>query len=123
MDIELAAARRRIALRHVLLEYLDRCRALHEHRSEISDQRRQDVAALECVGTPDGVSFLAERPEQATDDLRLAVQRDETLLERPRQPHPVVEIENLFARERGRWRILCPSRALGSTRCRRSSHQ
>ena len=100
VDVQLAAARRRIALRHVLLEDLDRRRALHEHRAEVANERRQNVAALERVRAADRIGFLSERPKQSADDFRLPVQRDEPLLERAREAHPVVEIEQLFSRQR-----------------------
>ena len=93
VDVQLSAARRRIALRHVLLEDLDRRRALHEHRSKISNERRQDVASLERVRAADRIRFLPERPKQPADDFRLPIQRDEPLLERARETHPVVEVE------------------------------
>jgi hypothetical protein len=39
VDVQFAPARRRVRLRHVLLEDLDRRRALHQHRPEIADER------------------------------------------------------------------------------------
>ncbi len=102
VDVELAAARRRVAPRHVLPEDLHRLGALHEHRAQIANERREKIAlrAIERVRAPHGVRFLAERPEQPADDLRLPVQVDEPLLERSRQAQVVVELELRLARQR-----------------------
>src|SRR4051794_16559007 len=101
MNVELASARRRIAFRHVLLDDLVRLGALNEHRSEISNQRRQNVAlgSVESICTPDCIGFLAERAEKSADNFGLPIQIDEPLLERARQSHIVVELEQLFSRE------------------------
>ena len=102
VDVELAAAGRGIAPGHVLAEDLERRRALHEHGAEIPDERRQHVPGLERKGRSDGIRFLAERAEKAAHDLRLAIQIDQPLFERAGEPHPVIELEQLVAREGGR---------------------
>ena len=83
-----------------------------EPRLRISGERTS--SPLERVRASDGVGFLAERAKEPADDLRLAVQRDEPLLERAREPHPVVELEPLFAREKAADGVSVTAR-----RCRR----
>jgi hypothetical protein len=61
----------RVALGHVLLEHLDRRGALHEHRAEVADERRHDVAPLEREAAAHRVGLLAERAEEPADDLGL----------------------------------------------------
>jgi hypothetical protein len=101
MDVELASARGRVTLCHVLLDDLVRLRALNQHRAEVPDQRGEDVAfgAVEGVRAADGVRLLAEGAEQSADDLCLAVEIDETLLEGARQSHIVVELEAVLPRQ------------------------
>src|SRR5688572_28837913 len=93
MDVELTATGRRVALRHVLLDDLVWFRSLDEHRSEIADQGRQHVTlrTIERVGAAYGVRFLAKGAEKPADDLGLAIQVDQPLLERPSEPHVVFE--------------------------------
>src|SRR6185437_2032850 len=98
VDVQLAAARGRIGLGHVLPKDLDRRGAFDEHRSKIANERRENIAPLERIRAAHRIRFLSERSEQAADDLRLSVERDETFLERSREPHPVVEVEQLLPR-------------------------
>ena len=99
VDVQLAASCGRVALRHVLPDDLGRLGTLHQHRAEVANERREHVAPLERERAPDGVGLLDQRSKEAADDLRLAVQVDETLLERARQSHPVVQLELLGATE------------------------
>jgi hypothetical protein len=102
VDVELATTGRRIRLRHVLSEHLDRRRTLDEHRPKIANERRHNVAALERVCASDRVGFLTEGAKKPTNDLCLPVERNKPLFERARQSHPVVEVEQLRAGEVGR---------------------
>src|SRR5207247_940363 len=76
-------------LRHVLPQDLGRLRPHHEHRAEVADQGREHVpvgAALERVRRSDRLAFLPERADQAPDDLALAVQARESLLQSASEP-------------------------------------
>src|SRR4051794_9217391 len=99
VDVQLAAARRRIGLGHVLLHDVRGLRAGDEDRSHVADQRLDDVALLvvERVRRGDRFAFLPEGAIQAADDFRLAEQRDEALLQRAREPEVVIDVEELFA--------------------------
>src|SRR5213595_1580174 len=99
MDVELAPSGWGVALRHVLLDDFRWPGALHEHRSEIADKRRQNVTLrpVERVCAADGVRFLAKRPEKSANHFRLSVEIGETLLERAREPQVVVELEFLVS--------------------------
>src|SRR6185503_20601154 len=103
VDVQLAPARRRIGLGHVLLQNFERRGALHEHRAQVANERRQNVAPLERVRTADRVRFLSQRPKESADDFRLPIQGDQPLLERARQAHPVVQLEQRWAMGDGRW--------------------
>ena len=116
VDVQLAAARRRVGLGHVLFEDLDGCRALHQHRAHVADERRHHVASLERKARTDGIGFLPKRAKEPADDLCLAVERDEPLLERPREAHPVVELK--LPRERQRLAERPPTRAGGGAALR-----
>ena len=120
VDVELATARGRVALRHVLLDDLGWLRALDQHRSEVADERRQHVSlrSIERIGAADSVSLLTERAEQAADYFRLAIQVDQPLFERAGESHVVVELQPLRSREitaLTRGRQLC---RLGRGSCR-----
>src|ERR1051325_8682378 len=107
MDVQLAPARRALGLGHVLAQDLDRLRAHHQHRAQVTDQGGEDIpiaAAVEGIRRRDGLPLLAERAEQAPDDLALPVQGDEPLLQRPREPQVAIDLEQLVARETGRGR-------------------
>ena len=101
MDVELAAARGRIALGHVLPQHLERGGALDQHGAQVPDERREHVLAAEGVGGADGAGLLPQRAEQPAHDLGLPVQVDQPLLERPGQAHPIVEFEELVPRQPG----------------------
>src|SRR5512140_323055 len=102
VDVQLATTRGRVALRHVLTDDLERLRALHEHRAEIPNERAQNVAgrAVERERAAHGVRLLAQRAKETADPLRLPVEVHEPLLERAREPHPVVELDLLLQRQR-----------------------
>src|SRR4029077_1625592 len=57
---------------------------------------------VQGVRRRDGLPLLAERAEQAPDDLALAVQGHEPLLQGPREPQVAIDVEQLVAREAGR---------------------
>src|SRR5258706_10119349 len=99
MDVELASTRGRVSLGHVLFYDLARLRPLHEHRAEVADERREHIAlgAIQRVGAPDGVCLLAERTEKAAHHFGLTIEVHQSLLERPGQPHVVVELQHLLA--------------------------
>jgi len=120
MDVELAAASRRITLGHVLPYYLGGLCALNEHRAKIADQRRKYVAlrAVERIGTPDCVGLLAQRAEQSSHDFGLAIEIHQSLFEGPGELHVVVELELLLAAELravplGRHRLVCGFQPVG----------
>ena len=80
---------------------------------------RMSPCAIERERAADGVGLLPERAKESADDLRLPVQVHEPLLERAREPHPVVELELLLARQRvgrARRRARCGSRGHRSVR-------
>src|SRR5450432_2875301 len=109
VNVQLAAACGRIALRHVLTNDLQRLRAPHKHRAEVANERAEDVAlaAIEREGAADRIGLLPQRSKKPANDLRLPVEVHEPLLERAREPHPVVQLDLLFERQRvgrTRWR-------------------
>ena len=102
-----------------------------EPRLRMSGERMSPP--LERVGAAHRVGLLAERAKEPADDLRLPIEVHEPLLERAREPHPVVELEPLRARERGagsagddgaRIGLSCARRRPAPRRCRpRGRHQ
>src|SRR6185503_20888467 len=101
MDVEIFAARRSPRLRHVLSEDLARSNAFHEYCAEVSDQGSDKVVWLECVGGADCCCFLAQRAKHAADDLCLAVEIHETLLNETREFQVAIQFEMLLGFERG----------------------
>ncbi len=101
VDVELAAPRQAVTLGHVLPQHFDGRGPVHQHGAEVADQRREDVAPRPVEGERGAhrVRLLAERAEQPAVQLGLTVQRDEALLERPRERHVVVKREQLIARQ------------------------
>ena len=100
VNVEFAATGGRVGLGHVLLQHLHGRRAFHEHRAEIADERRHDVALFEREATANRVGLLTERTKEPTHHPGLPIQVHETLFEQPRQFHPVVQLELALARER-----------------------
>ncbi len=102
VDVQLATVRGAVGLGHVLPEDFDGLSAHHEQGPKVTDQRRQHVlvlAALQRIRRGDRFPLLAERAEQAPDDLRLAVQRHQPLFECPREAEVVVDLEELVWRQ------------------------
>src|SRR5436190_3753581 len=101
MDVELAAARRAVALCHVLADDIGRLRAGDENGAEVADERLDDVALFEIerVRGGDRLALLSEGAIEAADDFCLAEQRDEALLERARQAQVVVDFQKLLLAE------------------------
>ena len=83
----------------VCIESLDR----HRHAVHAALQARPQELCLDFTDTrlfgSDGIRLLAERAKQSADDFRLAVEVHQSLLEGTSEPHPVVELEPLLARE------------------------
>ena len=101
VDVELAAARRRISFRHVLANDVDGPRAGDEDRSHVADERLHNIAlfVIERVRGADRFAFLPQRSIQTADHFRLTKKRDEALLEKSRELQVVLDIEELFASE------------------------
>ena len=95
VNVQLAAARRRIALGHVLLDDVRRLRAGHEDRSHVADQRLDDVTlhVVERVRRGDRFALLPERSIQPADHLGLAKERDEALLQQAGEFEVVLDFE------------------------------
>ena len=105
MDVELAAGgRASVPLAMYWRSTSTGRRPLHQHRAEVPDQRREDVAAapVEGVGAPDRVGLLAQRAEEPADHLGLPVEVHQPLFERAGEPHVVVELEQLLPIESAR---------------------
>ena len=123
VDVQLAAARRRISLRHVLLQHVGRFGAGDQNRAEVADQRLDDVTLFEVerVRRRDRLALLPEGAVQTADHLRLPEERDDPLLQRPRQAEVVVDLEKLFVRQhvpRAACRVpraVCPGRGTRHT--------
>ena len=102
MDVQLAPVRRAFGLGHVLAQDLDRLRAHHQHRAQVTDEGGEDIpitAPVEGIRRRDGLPLLAERTEQASDDLALPVQGYEPLLQGAREPQVAIDLEQLDTRE------------------------
>src|SRR5437762_435313 len=99
VDVQLASARRAVALRHVLFDDVDRLRACDENCAEVADEWLDDVALFEIerVRRRYRFAFLAEGAIEAADDFGLTKEGDEALLERARQSEVVVDLEKLLA--------------------------
>jgi hypothetical protein len=67
-------------------------------------------------GRAHGAGFLAQGAEQPADHLGLAVEVHQALLEGPGEPHPIVELEQLVAREVG-------GTGAGGSGCAAGGHQ
>ena len=114
VNVEFSTRGRALGLRHVLAQYLEGRRPLHQHRTEVADQRREDVAGLQRVGTADRIRLLPQGPEQSANHLALAVQADQPLLERAGQAHPIIEFQQLRPGEPGRERCTVAGGCGGS---------
>src|SRR5205823_2678256 len=78
-----------LGLGHVLAQDRQRLGAHDEHRAQVADQGREDVRvgpSGEGIGRPDRLPLLTEGAEQAADDLALAVEGGEPLLQGPGEP-------------------------------------
>jgi hypothetical protein len=60
VDVELAAAGRRVPLGHVLAQDLERSGTLHQHRAQVPDERGQHVLRPERVRAAHRTGLLAE---------------------------------------------------------------
>ena len=100
MNVEIAAARVGRPLRHVLAEDLERTHADGHQGAHVADEREDRVAALERVGRRDGLPFLPQGAIETADDLALAEEDDEPLLDVAREPREVVHLQQLIAVQR-----------------------
>ena len=95
VDIEIASAGVRRALRHVLAEDLERPHADGHQRAHVADQRQHGVSSIERIGGRDRLPLLAERSIEAADDLALAEQDHEPLFDVARQSREVIHLQKL----------------------------
>jgi hypothetical protein len=103
VDVQITAAGARSTLGHVLTEDFERP---HAHRGEgahIADEREDGIRPLQRVRRRDRLPLLAQVTVQSADDLALAKQDDEPLLDITRQPREVIHLEQLVARQSVGW--------------------
>src|SRR5207249_8348981 len=92
-----------VGLGHVLAKDFDRLGSHHEQGAEVTNQRRQDVLVpppLQGKRRGNRFALLAEGAEQPAEHLGLAIQRYQTLFQRPGQPEVIVDFEQLVGRQR-----------------------
>src|SRR5476651_300783 len=101
VDVEIASAGRRVSLPHVLPQNVHRPGSSYQNRAHVADQRLYDITRfeIECVGRGHRLPLLAERSEDAADDLRLPEKIHDALFERPSEAHEVIDVEQLLVKE------------------------
>jgi len=101
VDVELAAARGRVALAMYWRRTSSGVAPFTSMEPRLRISGESTSSAAERVRRADRAGLLSQRAEEAADHLRLPVQVDQPLLERPGQAHPIVEFEELFPRQPG----------------------
>src|SRR5436305_6388297 len=101
VNVQFTAARRAVALGHVLFDDVERLRTGDQDGAEVANERLDDVALFEIerVRGGDRFAFLPKRSIKTADHLRLTKQRDEALFQCARQSEVVIDFEKLFAGE------------------------
>ena len=73
---------------------------LTKHRAQIANQGSNKVARLERIGGSHGRCFLTERTKHATNNFRLPVKINESLLDQARQFQITVKLQQLLRLKR-----------------------
>src|SRR5919109_766729 len=99
MNVQIAAARIRRTLCHVLPKNLQRAYTNGHERAHVPYERQNGVVPLERVCCGNRFPLLAETAIETADDFTLTKQDDEPLLDLSREPRKVVHLEKLFCGE------------------------
>src|ERR1700682_2435572 len=100
MNVQITAPRWSPGFGHVLRKDLARLDSTDEHRTQIANDRRQEILRLQRVSRAHRGSFLAQRAKHAADNFRLAIEIDQALFEQPRQLQVAIKLEHLFRLQR-----------------------
>jgi hypothetical protein len=85
--------------RHVLREDLPGFNTLYKNRTEVTNQRRDEISRLESVRCANRGCFLAQRAKDTTDDFGLPVEVHQPFFYQPRQLQKSVQVKQLFRLE------------------------
>jgi hypothetical protein len=99
MNVQIAAARVRFRLGHVLKEDLLRTHTHGRQRAHVADERQHRIRPPQCVRRAHGLPFLPETAIEAAYHLALAEEDDEPLFDIPRQAREVIHLEPLILRQ------------------------
>ena len=100
VNVQIAASGVRGSLRHVLTKDFERPDPDRHQRAHVADQRQNRVAPLERIRGRDRLTFLSQTPIETADDLALAEEDDQSILDLAREPREVVHLEQLGGAQR-----------------------
>ena len=100
MDVEILSAGRSPGFSHVLRKNFARPNSFDEDRSQIANDRRDEIIRSKSVGRADCSRFLAQRTIDTADNFRLPVEIDDAFFDQSRQLQIAIQLEHLIGRER-----------------------